>query len=146
MSQFIEIMMNYKSLWSVGKHKDLSKWIALLSRFNNGNPLSKEMISKVEDFFEYYWDNNRLSAINSIEGERFMSELPMGVQIEIYVDYLFCDFLFKYRFYFRPKKANKKILIEWITTDNDNKHREFLVDFCKFLEPRLYKHSDNEMI
>ena len=136
--------MNYKSLWNIGEHKDLSKWIALLSRFNNGNPLSKGLITKVEDFFEYYWENNRLSAINSSAGERFMSELPMSVQIEIYVDYLFSDFLFKYRFYFRPKKIQNKI--EWITIDNDNKHREFLVDVVKFLEPRIYKHSDNEMI
>ena len=55
MSQFIEILLNYKSLWQVGKHKDLSKWIALLSRFNNGNPLNKDLISKIEDFFDYYW-------------------------------------------------------------------------------------------
>jgi hypothetical protein len=55
MGQFIEILMNYKSLWKVGHHKDLSKWIALLSRFNNGNPLNKELITKIEDFFDYYW-------------------------------------------------------------------------------------------
>ena len=34
MSQFIEILMNYQSLWQVGSHRDLSKWISLLSRFN----------------------------------------------------------------------------------------------------------------
>ena len=45
MGQFIEILMNYKSLWKVGEHKDLSKWIALLSRFNHGNPLDKELIT-----------------------------------------------------------------------------------------------------
>lgn len=65
MAQFIEILMNYKSLWKVGEAKDLSKWIALLSRFNNGNPLNKELISKIEDFFDYYWSYNRLSAIST---------------------------------------------------------------------------------
>jgi hypothetical protein len=65
MGQFIEILMNYKSLWKVGHHKDLSKWIALLSRFNNGNPLNKELITKIEDFFDYYWLNNRMSAIEN---------------------------------------------------------------------------------
>ena len=63
MGQFIEILMNYNSLWEVGQHKNLSKWIALLSRFNNGNPLNKELITKIEDFFGFYWKNNRLSAI-----------------------------------------------------------------------------------
>ena len=45
MGQFIEILMNYKSLWKVGHHKDLSNWIALLARFNNGNPLNKNLIT-----------------------------------------------------------------------------------------------------
>lgn len=65
MSQFIDILMNYKSLWKVGEARDLSKWIALLSRFNNGNPLNKELITKIEDFFDYYWSYNRLSAITT---------------------------------------------------------------------------------
>ena len=68
MGQFIDILMNYKSLWIVGYHKDLSQWIALLSRFNNGNPLNKELITKIEDFFNYYWQNNRLSPIQSESG------------------------------------------------------------------------------
>jgi hypothetical protein len=79
MGQFIDILMNYKSLWIVGYHKDLSQWIALLSRFNNGNPLNKELITKIEDFFNYYWDNNRLSPIQSESGQRFMDELPYYV-------------------------------------------------------------------
>ena len=65
MSQFIEILLNYKAIGAVGSHKDLSKWIALLSRFNNGNPLNKEIITKIEDFFEYYWAKNRLNALSS---------------------------------------------------------------------------------
>ena len=63
MGQFIEILINYKSLWKVGHHQDLSKWIALLSRFNNGNPLKKELITKIEDFFNYFWENNLLGAV-----------------------------------------------------------------------------------
>jgi hypothetical protein len=98
--QFIVILLNYQSLWIVGYHKDLSQWIALLSRFNNGNPLKKELITKIEDFFNYYWQHNRLSPIQSESGMRFMNELPYYVQSEIFVDYLFTDFLYNYRSYF----------------------------------------------
>tara|TARA_B110000305_G_C19152659_1_gene498811 strand:+ start:442 stop:651 length:210 start_codon:yes stop_codon:yes gene_type:complete len=65
MGQFIEILMNYKSLWKQGDHKNLSAWIALLSRFNNGNPLNKDLITRIEDFFDFYWVNNRLSALSN---------------------------------------------------------------------------------
>lgn len=63
--QFIDIMANYRMLWDGGSHKDLTKWISLLSRFNNGNPIQKDMITQIEDFFEYYWENNRLGAFQS---------------------------------------------------------------------------------
>jgi len=65
MGKFIEILMNYKAYSKVGQDKDLSQWIALLSRFNNGNPLNKEIITKIEGFFEYYWKFNRLAVINN---------------------------------------------------------------------------------
>lgn len=76
MGQFMDILMNYKKLGAVGNGKDLSKWIALLSRFNNGNPINKELIGKIEDFFDYYWNNNRLAAMKTETDLRFMSELP----------------------------------------------------------------------
>ena len=34
MGNFIEILMNYKSMHEGGRHKDLSKWVALLAKFN----------------------------------------------------------------------------------------------------------------
>jgi len=47
--------MNYQKLWQVGQHKDLSKWVNLLSRFNNGKKINKEIITNIENFFDYYW-------------------------------------------------------------------------------------------
>ena len=52
----------------------------MLSRFNNGNPLNKELITKIEDFFDYYWSNNRLAAMSNEQDIRFMDELPYYVQ------------------------------------------------------------------
>jgi len=60
MGNFIEILMNYKSINNQGSHKDLSKWVALLAKFNDASPLSREIITAIEDFFAYYWVNNRL--------------------------------------------------------------------------------------
>ena len=85
----------------------MSKWISLLSRFNQGHPLDKDLVTKIEDFFEYYWSNNRLSAFQSSDDVRFMDELPPKVQGEIFVDYLFVDFLYDYRQFFNPSKKSK---------------------------------------
>ena len=146
MGQFIEILMNYKSLWAVGHHKDLSKWIALLSRFNNGNPLNKDLITKIEDFFDYYWEHNRLSALSSESDLRFMEELPDVVQSQIFIDYLFTDFLFNYRTYFaclKPVAGRNRLSGSAIA---ELKMRNFLVEFVKALEPRFYLSSNDDMI
>ena len=84
----------------VGQHQNLSRWISLLSRFNQGHPLNKELITKIEDFFNFYWDNNRLSALNSDEGKRFITQLPESLEAQILIDYLFVDFLYRYKSYF----------------------------------------------
>mmetsp|Transcript_37524 Transcript_37524/g.57481 ORF Transcript_37524/g.57481 Transcript_37524/m.57481 type:complete len:550 (+) Transcript_37524:1340-2989(+) len=140
MGQFIEILMNYKSLWKVGHHKDLSKWIALLSRFNNGNPLRKELITRIEDFFNYYWENNRLSAMSSSQDIRFMDELPYYVQGQIFIEYLFNDFLYKYKYYFEAEQeSHKEVMARLINNESTNlQKRKFLVEFVKRLEPRYY--------
>ena len=80
MGEFIEILMNYKGLWKEGNHKDLSKWINLLQRFNNSIPLNKTLIADIEEFMTYYWENNRLSSVNDPEEERMLAELPCDVQ------------------------------------------------------------------
>ena len=66
------------------------------------------MITKIEDFFDYYWDNNKLSAFTTENDNRFINELPSSVQSEIFIDYLFTDFLYKYKYYFNPKQTKKR--------------------------------------
>ena len=44
--------------------KELAKWIALLSKFNEGTMLPRSLIDKIEEFFEFYWENNPLAAFN----------------------------------------------------------------------------------
>ena len=62
MGNLIEIMLNINNIDLKPNHKELSKWIALLSKYNDGTKLSRSLISKIEDHFNFYWENNPLSA------------------------------------------------------------------------------------
>ena len=77
MSQYIEILLNMNSLSENGQHKDLTMWVNMLSRFNNGIPIDKNLISKIEDFFAYYWAENRLQCFN--DGSYFLKQLPESI-------------------------------------------------------------------
>lgn len=63
-----------------------------------------------------------------------MDQLPYEVQGQIFIDYLFTDFLYKYRSVILAQDKGR--------THNlgsaDPKLRNFLVDFVKCLEPRFY--------
>jgi hypothetical protein len=60
MNQFIEILQSYKEIGNTRDDRELSKWIVLMSKFNNGKPISKDLTTSIEDFFEFYWANNPL--------------------------------------------------------------------------------------
>ena len=62
MGNLIEIMLNINNLDLKPDHKELTKWIALLSKFNDGAKLPKSLVSKIEDHFEFYWEKNPLAA------------------------------------------------------------------------------------
>ena len=104
MGNFIEILMARNNLEATGNHKDLSKWIALLTKFNDQKPLARDLIVKIEDFFDFYWDNNPLMALKSVEDLRFINELPNSKKQAIYIDYLFQEFLYKFKHFFKIEK------------------------------------------
>lgn len=75
----MDIMRDLRNIDSVGSSRDLSKWIAMLSKYNNGLPMSKDTITKIEGFFDYYWTFNKLNAFATDLDKRFMGELPENV-------------------------------------------------------------------
>jgi hypothetical protein len=134
MGNFIKILMGYRLLDQSGKNlRELSKWIALLTKFNEANPLNKELITKIEDFFEFYWENNPLLAMKSEQDLRFLSELPENTVQHIYINYLFKDFLYSHRNFFKVMKNDIPL------TSEDLSYRVFLVKFLNCLEPRKYE-------
>lgn len=89
MSKLIDILVSFKSIDQQGAHKDLSKWIAMLSKYNGGHPINKNIITEIEDFFDFYWKSNKMKAFQSTVDKRFMDELPESVVQQIYIDFVF---------------------------------------------------------
>jgi hypothetical protein len=103
MGNLIEMLTQYRNLEKQTEGKNLSKWLGLLTRFHNGKPLKKNLIADIEDFFEFYWQHNKLSALESEADQRFMKQLPESVQGRIYTDFLFKDFLYTFKTYLKVK-------------------------------------------
>lgn len=143
MNNLIEILQSFRAMEDQGQHKDLSKWIAMLAKYNNGNPMSKELITAIEQFFSYYWANNKMNAFASNIDKKFMDQLPETTVQQIYIDYVFQDYVYKFRHQFRYKsKVGQTIFLQ----REDPAFRPHLLKLLKELQPRQYLVGSNNMI
>jgi hypothetical protein len=107
MGQFINILMALQTVQADNEDSEnLSKWLGLLAHFNNNKPLPKSMIKQLEVYFEYYWQNDKNYAIQTVEDLRFMDELPNNIRTDIYKDFLFADFLYMFNVHFKMQRES----------------------------------------
>ena len=97
MNKLIQILNDYKEMTDNRDDRNLSKWIMLMSKFNQGKPLSRELINNIEDFFNFYWEKNPLMAFKTEDDVKFISQLPDVTSQEIVLDYLFRNFFFMFQ-------------------------------------------------
>ena len=73
MGNLIQILAAFNSLEMTHDHRDLTKWIALLSKFSGGTKLKRSLVEKIENHFDFYWSNNPLSAFKSDQDKSIYS-------------------------------------------------------------------------
>ncbi len=78
----------------------MSRWLLVLKNFNNNKPLPPEMVAQMEEYFEYFWKNNKNYAIATDEDYAILSELPNNIKSSIFKDFLFQDFLDQFKVHF----------------------------------------------
>lgn len=138
MGQFIDILLNLQSVTADNEDSEnLSKWLGLLSHFNRNHPLPKEMTKRFETYFEYYWANDKNYAIKDDADQRFMSELPNHIQNNIYRRFLFTEFIYQHKAYFRIKKERANPNSPQYSWE-DSQYSEFMISMLQKLEPRFY--------
>lgn len=78
MGNFIEILDKTKKLdEDLEQADDLGKFLGLLHRFNNNQPLSVEFKEGLEDFFQFRWSVNRDWCIETEDDRALLEQLPV---------------------------------------------------------------------
>jgi hypothetical protein len=77
MNKLMDVLKDFREIGQTeGRNpRDLAKWVGLIAKINNGVPLNKDLVTKVEDFFEYYWANDRMRTLKSDSDVRILDEL-----------------------------------------------------------------------
>lgn len=136
MGNFISILDSFKDFNAeLDDGDNLSKFLGTIKKFNRNEPIDIELKRKIESHFDYKWQNDKNQAFYETQDLSIFNQLPSDVQITLYKDFLFSDFLesFKNTFCF-PKHENPNDCAFYTWFDFD--YRCFMIDILQSLEPR----------
>ncbi len=84
MGNFVDMLNEFRTVTAENEdHGGLTKFFGLLARFNRGHPIPKETMLRIEEYFDYYWAYDLNYAMKTEEGERFISELPKEIRVNV---------------------------------------------------------------
>ena len=88
---------------------NLAKFVGLMKKFNKNLPMSQDLKSKIERFFEYKWNYDKNQAIDD-EGEKaILDQLPVEVQDKLFTGFLFSEFLDLFQRFFLIEKGVARV-------------------------------------
>ena len=129
MGNFIEIIAKMRDLESPFNDGDnLSRFFGVLRMFNSDKQIDYDIMVKIEDYFEYKWEEDRNLAINDPEEFHLLNQLQFGIQVDIYKKCLFNSFLKNHKdFFVFPKEYDgiQHSYYNW----NDDHYQRFIVNF-----------------
>ena len=117
----------------------------MLSKFNYGQSLDEELLAKIRIFMDDKWAYDKNNFLITKNDQSLLDQLPSNCQTQIYKDYLFRDFLQKFRRFFNfNNNQNKNPLIVKIKKkrdDADLRHKKVKI----FIRSYPYHRYDDEM-
>ena len=69
-------------------------------------PIKKDIRIQIEDFFDYYWQNDRSRTLKCTEDKKILDELQDTFVQQIMIDYLYADFLYIFKNHFANEYDN----------------------------------------
>ena len=108
-----------------------------MERFNNDIPLDSKILKEIEQYFRYRWTSNRNQAIENQEDLHIFIQLPHTVQMQIFSDYLYNDFLHFYGSFFQ---ALRTLLLRFEKSDKPKHAQTMRNSFVWGLSPEIKAH------
>ena len=129
MSEFSDQINIYnKTFGDRDQGSALHNHISLLNEFCPNKPFSKELISKIDKHFKFFWKNNRMFSIE--KNDKYLSNLPKDIKISL-VEYFWYDIFSKYNNFLLYRKYR-------------DVYYKFYYELSFLLMPRFY--SKDEII
>ena len=149
LSELRFMIKNFNSLNGEFESKDeLEQFFILLEMFNYGKQIDVDLQNRIRMFMSHRWKNDKNGFLVSDNDRSLLAQLPDRVQIQLYTDFIFKDYLWKFRRFFRITneieslvKINKFCKYPYYTYDNEM-YSSFMISFMNSLETSFYLAND----
>ena len=111
----------------------MARFFGLMENYNLGKQMKLDLKLKIEEHFDYKWKMDKNNAVGE-QDLAMLQQLPQEVQMRIFTDFLFKDFLIKYKKFFifqNLQSKNSHAYYNWQNQDYQN----FMMFFLRILEP-----------
>lgn len=78
----------------------------MLTKYNHHLPLKKGFVENIEDFFNFYWENDKNAFLLDATDKKLNAELPIDVRVKIMKNFLFQEFFVAFDKYFEMSKPS----------------------------------------
>ena len=85
---------------------ELDNFFLLLTKFNYGNQIDIELQNLIRNFMNLKWKNDKNSFLKTEQDQNLLDQLPDSSKIMLYTDFIFKDFIWKFRRFFRFNRDN----------------------------------------
>lgn len=93
MGNFIDILGTYQDLnKDLDDGDTLAKFFGMMKHFNDGVLIDYRLKKKIEDHFDFMWNNDKNQAMKTEDDIKNYEQLPEHVQNRLYTNFLFHDF------------------------------------------------------
>ena len=108
---FIDIVLALSEGSVYDDAEKLERFMNVMKFFNASHHLPHKLEKQIYEFFKYKWEHDKNMAICDESDKSLLDQLPEYVQDNLYVGFLFKDFLTKYKEFFNVSKTMKKGLM-----------------------------------
>jgi len=101
MGELLTMLVKFKNLnINFGQDEELERFFLLLKKYNYGQSLDGKLQNKIQIFLNFKWMNDRNNFLVDEQDKKIFNQMPIDCQRQIYTDFIFQEFLFKFRRFF----------------------------------------------
>jgi hypothetical protein len=87
----------------------LARFFGLMTKFNKGKDFKVELKKKIEAYFAYRWQYDKLQALDGEDEQALLDQVPEHVKDFLFSQFVFTEFIHTFASFFQIEKGKTMV-------------------------------------